>query len=50
MEKSADDLAFSTEGLSANVKTIKFALLEEPALQFVIIYVQVLLKSQIKNI
>ena len=34
MEKSADDLEFSAEGLSGNAKTTKFALLE-PALQFV---------------
>ena len=32
MEKSADDLEFSAEGLSGNAKTIKFALLEEPGL------------------
>ena len=34
MEKSADDLEFSAEGLSGNAKTTKFALLE-PALQFI---------------
>ena len=50
MEKSADDLEFSAEGLSGNAKTVKFARLEEPALQFVTVYVQVLLKSQIKII
>ena len=44
MEKSAEDLEFS-----GNTKTIKFALIEKPALQFVTIYVQVLLKSQIKT-
>ena len=49
MEKSADDLEFSAEGLYGNAKTIKFALLEEPALQFVTIYVQVLLNSQMKK-
>ena len=49
MEKSADDLEFSAEGLSGNAKTIKFALLEEPELQFVTIHVQVLLKSQNKT-
>ena len=38
MEKSADDLEFSAERLYGNAKTIKFALLEEPALQFVTIY------------
>ena len=32
MEKSADALEFSAEGLSENAKTIKFALLEEPAM------------------
>ena len=50
MEKSADDLEFSAEGLSGNAKTIKFALLEEPALQFLTIYVQLLLKSQINTV
>ena len=39
MDKSADDLEFSAEGLSRNAKNIKFTLLEEPALQFVTIYV-----------
>ena len=50
MEKSADDLQFLAEGLSENAKTIDFTLSKEPALQFVTIYVRVLLKSQIKNI
>ena len=50
MEKSADDLEFSAETLPGNAETIKFSHLEEPALQFVTIYVQVLLKSEIKNI
>ena len=49
MDKSADDLEFSAGGLSGNAKTFKFALLEEPALQFVTIYVEVLLKSQKKT-
>ena len=49
MEKSADDLKFSAEGLSGNAKTIKFALSGELTLQFLPNYVYVLPKSLIKN-
>ena len=49
MEKSADDLEFSAEGLSRNAKTIKFALSGELTLQFLPNYVQVLLTSFIKT-
>ena len=48
MEKSADDLEFSAEGLSGNAETIKFALSGELTLQFLPNYVQVLPKSFIK--
>ena len=50
MEKSADDLKFSAEGLSGNAKTIKFALSGELTLQFLHNYVQILPKSLIKHI
>ena len=50
MEKSADDLEFSAEGLSGNAKTIKFALSGELTLQFLHNYVQLLPKSLIKHI
>ena len=49
MEKSTDYLEFSTEGLSGNTTTIKFALSGEFTLQFHPDYVQTLPKSLIKT-
>ena len=46
-EKSADDLEFSAEGLSGKAKTTKFALLEEPALQFVTSINQITLSKNV---
>ena len=51
MEKYADDLEFSAEGLSEYAKlSIKFELSGELTLQFLPNYVYVLPKSLIKNI
>ena len=49
MEKSADDLEFSAEGLSGNAKIIKFSLPGELTLHFLPNYVYVLPNSLIKN-
>ena len=49
MEKSAEYLEFSAEGLSGNTKTIQFALSGELTVQFCPNYVQVLPKSLIKT-
>ena len=49
MEKSADYLEFSAEGLSGNAETIKFALSGELTLQFIRYYVFELQKSVIKK-
>ena len=49
IESSADDFEFSTKGLSGNAKTIKFELLVDLTLQFVLNYANCLNLRSIKT-